>query len=100
VRYASTGRGQVRCGRIIAGHACVRPRYSHGVVGGGPRCWRIPRPVARNARIRGQPAEEVLPGRPEAMVGDGLLTRFPRPDFMLAIHDTNLLACGQNGGDR
>jgi amidohydrolase len=44
----------------------------------------------------GQPAEEVLQGA-DAMVRDGLLTRFPRPDFALAIHDTNLLPAGQIG---
>ena len=44
----------------------------------------------------GQPAEEVLQGA-EAMVHDGLWERFPRPDFALAIHDTNVLPAGQIG---
>jgi amidohydrolase len=44
----------------------------------------------------GQPAEEVLQGA-EAMVRDGLFTRFPKPDYVLAIHDTNLLPAGQIG---
>jgi amidohydrolase len=44
----------------------------------------------------GQPAEEVFQGA-KAMIDDGLLTRFPRPDFILAIHDTNLLPAGQIG---
>ena len=34
----------------------------------------------------GQPAEETLRGA-QWMIDDGLLTRFPRPDFALAIHD-------------
>jgi amidohydrolase len=34
----------------------------------------------------GQPAEETLRGA-QWMIEDGLLTRFPRPDFGLAIHD-------------
>ncbi|MEO5820344.1 MAG: amidohydrolase [Vicinamibacteraceae bacterium] len=34
----------------------------------------------------GQPAEETLRGA-QWMLDDGLLTRFPRPDFGLAIHD-------------
>ena len=42
----------------------------------------------------GQPAEEVLLGA-EAMVKDGLLTRFPKPDYVLGIHDTNLLPAGK-----
>src|SRR5437868_8419037 len=34
----------------------------------------------------GQPAEELVSGA-RAMIADGLLTRFPRPDFALAVHD-------------
>lgn len=34
----------------------------------------------------GQPAEETGAGA-KAMIADGLLTRFPRPDFAIAIHD-------------
>ncbi|HET6982888.1 MAG TPA: amidohydrolase, partial [Myxococcaceae bacterium] len=41
-----------------------------------------------------QPAEEVLHGA-SAMVADGLLLRFPKPDFLLAIHDTADHPAGQ-----
>jgi hippurate hydrolase len=44
----------------------------------------------------GQPAEEILQGA-KAMLKDGLLTRFPKPDFVLGIHDTNLIPAGQVG---
>jgi hippurate hydrolase len=44
----------------------------------------------------GQPAEEMLQGAQE-MVRDGVLTRFPKPDYVLALHDTNLLPAGQIG---
>ena len=44
----------------------------------------------------GQPAEEVVHGA-EAMIKDGLYTRFPKPDFVLGLHDTNLLPAGQIG---
>jgi hippurate hydrolase len=37
----------------------------------------------------GQPAEELVSGA-EAMVKDGLLTRFPKPDFVVGIHDTQV----------
>jgi len=36
--------------------------------------------------VIGQPAEERLGGA-RAMIADGLLTRFPRPDFVIAVHD-------------
>jgi amidohydrolase len=42
----------------------------------------------------GQPAEEVLAGA-EAMVKDGLFTRFPKPDFVVGLHDTQTLPSGQ-----
>lgn len=42
----------------------------------------------------GQPAEEAGTGA-EAMVKDGLFTHFPKPDYVLGIHDTNLLPAGQ-----
>ncbi len=44
----------------------------------------------------GQPAEEVVRGA-EAMIADGLFTRFPKPDFVLGIHDSNQLPAGQIG---
>ena len=44
----------------------------------------------------GQPAEEVTQGA-AAMLKDGLFTRFPKPNFALAVHDTHLLPAGQVG---
>src|SRR5262249_56777567 len=36
--------------------------------------------------MSGQPSEETVQGA-KAMVADGLLTRFPKPDFAVAVHD-------------
>jgi hippurate hydrolase len=44
----------------------------------------------------GQPAEEILAGA-KAMIADGLFTRFPRPDFALAVHDDGGLPAGVVG---
>jgi amidohydrolase len=44
----------------------------------------------------GQPAEEVLQGA-QAMVKDRVLDRFPKPDFVLGLHDTQLIPAGQVG---
>jgi hippurate hydrolase len=43
-----------------------------------------------------QPAEETVEGA-RAMLKDGLFTRFPRPDYNLAVHDSNALAAGKVG---
>jgi amidohydrolase len=44
----------------------------------------------------GQPAEERIGGA-KAMIKDGLFTRFPKPDFALAVHDSNGLPAGKIG---
>jgi hypothetical protein len=41
----------------------------------------------------GQPAEETVSGA-AAMVEDGFLKRFPRPDYSIAIHDSALYPAG------
>src|ERR1043166_361914 len=44
----------------------------------------------------GQPAEERVGGA-RVMIADGLFTRFPRPDFCLALHDNAELPAGTLG---
>ncbi len=44
----------------------------------------------------GQPAEERIGGA-KAMMKDGLFTRFPKPDFVFAVHDTSDLPAGKIG---
>jgi amidohydrolase len=44
----------------------------------------------------GQPAEERIMGA-TAMLKDGLFTRFPRPDYVIALHDTDSLPAGKVG---
>lgn len=42
----------------------------------------------------GQPAEERIGGA-KAMIKDGLFTRFPKPDYAFAVHDSNGLPAGK-----
>lgn len=44
----------------------------------------------------GQPAEETIAGA-KAMVADGLFTRFPKPDVIIALHVANTLPAGTVG---
>jgi amidohydrolase len=44
----------------------------------------------------GQPAEETGSGA-KALMNDGLYTRFPKPDFAVALHDNAELAAGKVG---
>jgi hippurate hydrolase len=43
-----------------------------------------------------QPGEETVEGA-KAMLDDGLFTRFPKPDYLLAFHDAASLPAGQIG---
>jgi amidohydrolase len=42
----------------------------------------------------GQPAEETVGGA-EAMLHAGLFTKFPKPDYVLALHDTSAVPAGK-----
>ena len=61
--------------------------------------------AARKDRWKGtlvmiaQPAEEIGEGA-KAMLDDGLYTRFPKPDYALALHDAAQLPAGQIGYHR
>ncbi len=44
----------------------------------------------------GQPAEEVNGGA-EAMLKDGLFTRFPKPDYVIGVHDDDSMPAGTIG---
>jgi hippurate hydrolase len=44
----------------------------------------------------GQPAEERIGGA-KAMIKEGLFTRFPKPDFVFAVHDSSGLPAGKVG---
>jgi hippurate hydrolase len=44
--------------------------------------------------ILGQPAEETVTGA-RAVLADGLYTRFPKPDFLLALHDSADVEAGK-----
>ncbi|MEM7645648.1 MAG: amidohydrolase [Pseudomonadota bacterium] len=44
--------------------------------------------------VLGQPAEETLGGA-KAMIKDGLFKRFPKPDYLLAFHNTGSFEAGQ-----
>ena len=45
----------------------------------------------------GQPAEERGPGGAEALLNGGLYTKFPKPDYCLALHDNAGLEAGKVG---
>jgi amidohydrolase len=77
-------------------HACGHDLHIAALVGtarimaGARARWR------GTLVLIGQPAEEIVSGA-KAMIDDGLLTRFPKPDYALAVHDDARLPSGVVG---
>jgi hippurate hydrolase len=92
--YASTATGQYRGGPVTpVMHACGHDIHMAAWVGtaralaAGKSAWR------GTVVMVAQPAEE-FGGGARAMLADGLLSRFPRPDFALALHDDSRIPAG------
>lgn len=95
--YASKARGTSTAG-VESGimHACGHDTHMAGWIGAA-RVLAAHRDKWSGTLVMiGQPAEETTQGA-AAMITDGLLTRFPRPDFSLAFHNTSELGSGVVG---
>jgi amidohydrolase len=95
--YASKVRAKDAAGRDVpVGHMCGHDLHisalvaTAGIMARSRNSWR------GTLILIGQPAEETISGA-SAMVQDGLFTRFPRPDVLLALHVGNELPAGEVG---
>jgi len=92
--YASTATGNYGSGPMTpVMHACGHD--IHMSVWVGAARWLAENKAKWRGTVVmiGQPAEEGLGGA-RAMLADGLLTRFPKPDFALALHDSAAIPAG------
>jgi amidohydrolase len=95
--YASTVSVENDAGAMVGVmHACGHDIHMASWVGAAALLSKAKDRWRGTLVFVGQPAEEMLEGA-NAMIKDGLLTRFPKPDFVVGIHDTNLLPAGQVG---
>ena len=95
--YASTIAAKNDAGETVpVMHACGHDIHMSSWVGAATLLARARDRWHGTLIFVGQPAEEMVQGA-ERMVKDGLLTRFPKPDFLLGLHDTNLLPAGRIG---
>ena len=77
-------------------HACGHDMHMTSLVGRGDAARPGEVALARHARPDRPAAAEEGGRAPVAMIKDGLLTRFPKPDFAIALHDSSCLPGGRH----
>lgn len=75
-------------------HACGHDVHMAGWIGAATLLARAKERWRGTLVFIGQPAEELVTGA-RAMIADGLFTRFPKPDFALALHDSSSVPSGK-----
>ena len=95
--FASKIRGMSRSG-IETGimHACGHDTHVTTWLGTARRLAAMKDQWSGTLVMILQPGEETVEGA-KAMLDDGLFTRFPKPDYLLAFHDAAALPAGQIG---
>jgi amidohydrolase len=95
--YASTVKVKDDLGADVSVmHACGHDVHMTALVGTAAEMARSKARWHGTLVFIGQPAEERIRGARE-MLKDGLFTRFPKPDFVVALHDSPKLPAGMLG---
>lgn len=95
--YASKVRTQNDAGQEVGVmHACGHDVHMTSMLGTAKMLSELKDQWRGTVIIVGQPAEETIDGA-RAMVKDNFFTRFPKPDFAVALHDSPDLAAGTVG---
>jgi amidohydrolase len=95
--YASTVTVKNDAGVVVpVMHACGHDVHMTSLVGAAMLLAKAKSRWKGTLVLVGQPAEEGGPGA-GAMMEDGFLTRFPKPDFAIALHDDPRLPGGMIG---
>jgi amidohydrolase len=77
-------------------HACGHDLHMTSMIGTAKALSELKSQWQGTLVILGQPAEEVVDGAP-SVLRDGLYERFPKPDFVIALHDSADLEAGKVG---
>lgn len=96
--YASTAKGKADDGtEVSVMHACGHDIHTTVFVAVARYLASIKSLWRGTLIMVGQPAEERAPGGAQALLADGLYTKFPKPDYCLALHDNAGLETGKVG---
>lgn len=95
--YASKAKWRSDTGaEIPVMHACGHDLHMASLVGTAAVMAKNRKSWHGTLMLIAQPAEEMGAGA-RAMLKDGLFTRFPKPEYAIAVHDTDGLPAGQVG---
>jgi len=83
-------------GDVSVMHACGHDIHVSSLLGTAKMLVQLKDQWRGTLVLIGQPAEERIDGA-RAMLADGLYTRFPKPDFALALHDAASIESGKIG---
>ncbi|MFL6538078.1 MAG: amidohydrolase [Chthoniobacterales bacterium] len=95
--YASTTTMKNRDGKDVpVMHACGHDIHMSTLIGTARTLAKLKDKWHGTILFIGQPAEEMVGGA-RAMLGDGLYTRWPKPNYALALHDSAEIEAGKIG---
>jgi len=95
--FASKVHAKDPAGRDVpVGHMCGHDLHMSALVATATIMARRRDSWRGTLMLVGQPAEETITGA-KAMIGDGLFTRFPKPDEVLALHVGSVEPAGEVG---
>lgn len=95
--YASKMKTKNEAGQDVSVmHACGHDIHMTSMLGTAQMLSQLKDKWSGTLVLLGQPAEEVVDGA-RAVLRDGLYERFPKPDYVIALHDAADLEAGKVG---
>jgi hippurate hydrolase len=95
--FASTVHSKNAAGQDVGVmHACGHDLHMMSLLGTAQALAKLKDRWSGTVMLVGQPSEETVEGA-RAMLGDGFYTRFPKPDYAIALHNEPTIEAGKVG---